>query len=133
VAAWNLVGVPAHLLERGAGSLFGGLWNLPMAEGSGRDAALAVLERAGVRGTLAAQPSARLEHVLTHRKLTVEVWEVNGASARADGDLRAVRLDELSAVGVSRLTHKALAAVVTRVASSDASRGKRRTRASRGA
>jgi A/G-specific adenine glycosylase len=100
----------ALLLDRGQGSLFGGLWNLPMTEGDGRDAALALCERAQLRGRLATRSPASVEHVLTHRKLHVQLWPLRDAVAKGGSALRAVPLPELDALGVSRLTHKALQA-----------------------
>jgi len=105
-------------LERGDGSLFGGLWNLPMAEGRGRVIAAALLAQSGLRGRLAPRPHGTLEHVLTHRKLELELWQassVRPAGAPPDASVRKpVRLTELAALGVSRLTRKALAVRLSR-------------------
>jgi A/G-specific adenine glycosylase len=95
-------------LDRGEGSLFAGLWNLPMAEGRGRKAANELLDRIGLRGSLATRAEATLEHVLTHRKLHVQLWRVQDAHASRTSKLRAVPLPELEQLGVSKLTHKAL-------------------------
>jgi A/G-specific adenine glycosylase len=103
---------PSVVLARGEGSLFGGLWNLPACEGEGRAAARALCEQLGVRGELDARPAAAVEHVLTHRKLDVRLWRVDAAALASDAaGLRAVPLGGLSALGVSRLTHKALDAL----------------------
>lgn len=96
------------LLVRGAAALFGGLWNLPMREGCGRKAALALCAELGQPArALAPQPAANFSHVLTHRKLEIELWRVQ-LDARAAGEGQRVQaraaLDEL---GISRLTHKA--------------------------
>jgi A/G-specific adenine glycosylase len=101
-------GALALLLDRGQGSLFGGLWNLPMTEGAGRDDALALCERAQLRGRLAARSTGAVEHVLTHRKLRVQLWPLRDAIAAKTSTLRLVPLRELDALGVSRLTQKAL-------------------------
>lgn len=106
-------------LAKGEGTLFGALWNLPMSEGRGRAAARALLEQSGLRGTLAARPCAEIEHVLTHRHFAVQLWVVSAARANAGSALRSVQLAELATLGVSRLTHKALAA-----ASPPAARGR---------
>jgi A/G-specific adenine glycosylase len=98
-------------LGRGEGGLFGGLWNLPMADGRGRAAARALLAGSALQGRLAARPEAELEHVLTHRRLQVQLWRVRDARAERGGPLRAVPVRELSALGISRLTHKALDAL----------------------
>jgi A/G-specific adenine glycosylase len=95
-------------LERGCGTLFSGLWNLPMAEGRGRRAASELLGRVAPRARVPERPCGQLEHVLTHRKLEVQLWQVR-ANAVAGSGLRAVRLDALHELGVSRLTRKALA------------------------
>jgi A/G-specific adenine glycosylase len=97
-------------LGKGAGSLFGALWNLPMSEGRGRAAARALLQSAGLEGMLAARACAEIEHVLTHRRFAVQLWVVAGARAPSSSALRAVPLAKLDTLGVSRLTHKALAA-----------------------
>jgi A/G-specific adenine glycosylase len=99
-------------LARGEGTLFGGLWNLPMADGHGRRAAQALLTRSGLRGRLAPRAHAEVEHVLTHRKLDVELWRVAvtaPASAPAS-PLAPVLLSQLRARGISQLTRKALEA-----------------------
>ncbi len=96
-------------LDRGQGSLFGGLWNLPMAEGRGRKAAAALLAHSGLQGRLAPRPAGSLEHVLTHRRLQLQLWRVSTARAAPACALRAVPLHALHELGVSRLTHKALA------------------------
>lgn len=113
-------------LQRGAGSLFGGLWNLPMAEGEGVAAARVALDAAGVAADLGAKPAATpaaslaatVEHVLTHRRLTVQVYRVDLGPAPADKMRHALREDvrfvlpaELPELGVSALTKKAIAAV----------------------
>ena len=97
-------------LGKGEGSLFGALWNLPMHEGRGRAAARALLERVGLEGMLAARACAEIEHVLTHRRFAVQLWVVADARAPSPCALRAVPLGKLDTLGVSRLTHKALAA-----------------------
>jgi adenine-specific DNA glycosylase len=98
------------LLVRGDGSLFGGLWNLPACEGRGRRVARELCARLELAGTLAPRRAGEVEHVLTHLRLQVELWRVDEATAAnaASPALRAVRATELDALGVSRLTRKAL-------------------------
>ncbi|MGD8863395.1 MAG: A/G-specific adenine glycosylase [Myxococcales bacterium] len=96
-------------LGRGGGALFGGLWNLPMAEGRGREAAATLARDSGLRGTLSKQAIGELTHVLTHRRLQVELWRMGGARARDGSELRAAPLDSLGELGVSKLTLKAAA------------------------
>ena len=106
----------ALYLKRGERGTFAGLWNLPMADGQGRAAARALCEREGLShaASLARRPAARLEHVLSHRQLKVELWALRGAKAAKGSALRAVTGGELSTLGVSQLTRKAIAAVARR-------------------
>jgi len=92
-------------LVKRAGALFGGLWELPVGEGHGRDEALAALRGAGIRSRLAGIPTGELEHVLTHRHMSVEVWKSTGARAT---QARWVGLDALDSVGTSRLTRRCI-------------------------
>jgi A/G-specific adenine glycosylase len=97
-------------LTRGERSLFAGLWNLPMAEGRGRGAAQELLERSGLAGALATRPSGALTHVLTHRRLELQLWRVNDAEPAASACAACpLELSALGSVGISRLTAKALA------------------------
>ncbi len=95
-------------LLRGEGALFGGLYGVPTAEGQGREAARRALRESGVRARLEPAARGRLEHVLSHRRLDVEVWRASAAVASAPAALHARgALDE---VGISRLTRKILCA-----------------------
>lgn len=97
-------------LNRASEGLFGGLWNLPMAEGNGRKQAVALMEALGLAGVLASRASRSIEHVLTHRRMRVQLWRV-ATTARADHDmLRCVPVHTLDTLGISRLTLKLLAA-----------------------
>jgi A/G-specific adenine glycosylase len=106
------------LLQRSAEGLFHGLWNLPMRDGHDRSAARALMRTLGLRGTLAKQPSATLEHVLTHRRLRIQLYPVALPALSTVGDALltragpATRLQaraRLSELGISSLTQKALA------------------------
>ncbi|MCZ7684010.1 MAG: A/G-specific adenine glycosylase [Sandaracinaceae bacterium] len=97
----------AVALARGERALFGGLYAPPMTEGRGREAALTALRFARVRARVEAEPAGALEHVLSHRVLDVEVWRASRPSTRA---CRVVAPSELSALGVSALTRRILAA-----------------------
>jgi adenine-specific DNA glycosylase len=110
-------------LTRSQGSLFGGLWGVPLAEvearGSAREqnqnradrhAAAALAEALGLRGELARRPTAQVEHVLTHRRMLVEVFELGAAEGEERADLKPVALARLSELGVAKLTRKILAA-----------------------
>lgn len=100
----------AAWLVRGDRALFGGLFAPPTAEGRGRAAARGALRRAGIEARLASTPAGELEHVLTHRRLHVEVWVARGARARRSATRQVVHVHGLRAVGVSRLTEKILVA-----------------------
>lgn len=99
-------------LVRGQGTLFGGLWGLPTADGDGREAAGRALEAAAIRARLADAPAGRVEHVLSHRRLDVSVWRATAARAPGGDALRAFEAEDLEAVGVSRLTRKLLSAAL---------------------
>jgi A/G-specific adenine glycosylase len=96
------------LLIHGAAALFGGLWNLPMREGRGRKSALALCAELGLAApALAARPVGDFSHVLTHRRLEIELWRAQlSAGAVREGQRVQVR-SALNELGVSRLTHKA--------------------------
>ncbi|MBX3269937.1 MAG: A/G-specific adenine glycosylase [Sandaracinaceae bacterium] len=98
----------AVALVKREGELFGGLWELPSAEGRGRAAARGALRTAGIGGRLGAAPVGVLEHVLTHRRLCVEVWRASAASVAGAGG-RLVERAALHEVGTSTLTRRCLA------------------------
>lgn len=100
-------------LVRGRGALFGGLWSPPMCEtdeGTDRAAARRALREQGIAARLGSQPHARVEHVLSHRRLDVGVWRATAARASRGAERRAVSLEELPSLGVSALTRKLLRA-----------------------
>jgi A/G-specific adenine glycosylase len=97
------------VLVRSPAGLFAGLWNLPMREGKTRSDALELLTELGVSAELAPKPVARLEHVLTHRHLHIQLFTGRVAAfAGATEQLRLQPRQDLSRVGVSALTRKAL-------------------------
>lgn len=95
-------------LIKGNQALFGGLWSVPMVEGRPRTA----LREAGLRAQLRSEPVGQLEHVLTHRRLRIDVYRATGARAEDTEGRRAFTLDDLGSVGVSTLTTKLLAAAL---------------------
>ncbi len=100
----------AVFLLRSDAALFGGLYGLPAREGEGRDAARAALTSAGLTATLERASAGEVLHVLTHRRLHVEVWRASRARVkRASERTRSVRRDALDTLGTSTLTHKVLA------------------------
>jgi A/G-specific adenine glycosylase len=97
------------VLVRSPAGLFAGLWNLPMREGKTRSDALELLTELGVSADLVPKPVARLEHVLTHRHLHIQLFTGRvTAFAGATEQLRLQPRQDLSRVGVSALTRKAL-------------------------
>jgi len=105
-------------LTRSEGSLFGGLWGCPLAEGSGRARARALADELALAGTLSTRKLGALTHVLTHRALTVEVYGLRAVQGREHGSLRKLDEDALATVGVATLTRKILAAAASAVPTS---------------
>jgi A/G-specific adenine glycosylase len=99
----------AAWLQRCDQALFGGLWNLPMLEGEGRDDAQEALRKAGLRGKLSSRKIGDVVHILSHRRMHVEVWTAVVTKERGTMTRRYVRHKALKALGVSRLTQKLLA------------------------
>lgn len=116
---WQLVGLiaaagvatagatPKVLLTRGDGSLFGGLWNLPMLDGHGLPDARALAEQLGAE-LQDARPLGTVKHVLSHRAIELQLWSAQAKPGPGGEALRLVAPDELKALGVSQLTRKAL-------------------------
>lgn len=102
---------PKLWLVRGDGALFGGLWGVPMAEGKGHATARGALQELGLTGRVGRERLSVVEHVLTHRRMTVEVYRATACEPKDGPHPRAAAFDEstLGAVGVSRLTEKLLA------------------------
>jgi A/G-specific adenine glycosylase len=96
-------------LARGERSLFGGLWNLPSVESHARAELQTALAALGLRGRLSAAPVGALQHVLSHRKLEVQLWRVDGARGKSGETLQPFALEALPGVGTSSLTRKLLA------------------------
>ena len=104
------------LARRVPDGLFGGLWEPPRLPTTDRYAAVARLERAlGVRVLLDDAPARKVEHVLTHRHLEVDVVTgtldgVPTSIASEDYDrVEIVAPTSLSRRGVSTLARKLLA------------------------
>jgi A/G-specific adenine glycosylase len=98
------------LLVRSDAGLFAGLWNLPMREGRGWQSAATLLAEHGVRAKLKRAPCAELDHVLTHRRLHIRLFVAELEQLEPKPELRLQPEAALHELGVSRLTHKALAA-----------------------
>lgn len=95
---------------RGQEALFAGLWNLPMAEGHGRAAAQKLMRASGLRGKLPTRAQTTLEHILSHRRLSVQLWCIPHVEHEGSSLLRRLRVRELGTLGTSRLTLKLIAA-----------------------
>jgi A/G-specific adenine glycosylase len=105
--------------RRPARALLGGLWELPggeVAAGASRRATLAAAwrERLGVSVAVGAH-RACVEHIFTHRRLTLDVFEVTGGELAAPSawytDARWCSLDALWELPLSRLSEKVFEAV----------------------
>jgi A/G-specific adenine glycosylase len=99
-------------LVRSKEALFRGLFGPPSAEGHGRDAAKRALRIAGASARVEAEPRATIEHVLTHRRLNVEVWRAKATRVHEDEERKLVALDALGTIGISKLARRILAAAV---------------------
>lgn len=91
-------------------SLFGGLWGVPMSEGEPREA----LRSAGLQARLRPKAIGKVEHVLSHRRMQIDVYRATGATADASPSRRGFQSDELDRVGISTLTKKLLATALVR-------------------
>jgi len=108
VALVAVSGTNEVLLARGEGSLFGGLWNLPMVEGRGLADARGLADQLGV--VLSAErPLGIVKHVLSHRAIELQLWPARAAGKPGTETRRLVALDALPSLGLSQLTRKALA------------------------
>lgn len=117
----SLVAVVARRGERVAmlrsdEELFGGLYGLPTAERDDDAAAAAAgaLQRAGVQARLNPAPIGEVQHVLSHRRLHVQVFVATHAHVAEGSRARLMGVDGNGVVneadiGVARLTHKLLA------------------------
>ena len=68
----------------------------------------------------------RVEHVLTHRKLTIDVYAMENVAGRARTHLKPVHLGELGGLGVATLTRKILALATTLSEPAERSRARER-------
>ncbi len=89
------------------GDLFKGLWSVPMQEGEGRGVARELADAHGA--SLSLSRARELVHVLTHRRLHVNVHQAGLSEAR--GASRLIDPEALEGIGVSTLTKKILASV----------------------
>lgn len=112
-------GASVLLARRRGDRLFGGLWEPPSLDGATK-AKAALLEAFGIAAA-DADKAGRVVHVLSHRKLTVDVHtanlarvpkEVPSALAETYDELRLVSVDTeaFGALGIATLARKILAA-----------------------
>lgn len=91
-------------LIKGDQPLFGGLWGVPMAEGDAR----AALRGAGLEARLRAKPIGQVDHLLTHRRLQIDVFLASAARGTKSNGAQLFTPESLQQVGVSTLTRKIL-------------------------
>jgi len=99
-------------LRRSEGPLFRSLWLPPfhVAEDSLKDraSALALLKDCGLSGRLAAKSEGRVEHTLSHRQLSAEVFRVVAVKGDSDDEFRSFARDEIDSVGIPSFARKLL-------------------------
>ncbi|HEX4354716.1 MAG TPA: NUDIX domain-containing protein, partial [Polyangiales bacterium] len=98
------------LLVRSEVALFGGLWNLPMREGDDLAVAEQLLEELGVNAQLDPKRLGAIEHVLTHRRMQLQLYAAEVRALSPSVNVRLQPRDRLAELGVSSLTTKTLAA-----------------------
>ena len=81
-----------------------------MVEGEPR----AALKELGIRARLDSTPVGSVEHVLTHRRLAIDVYRASRTSAAESRTLRGFLRSELDSVGISTLTRKILETALIR-------------------
>jgi len=98
-------------LVRSQQSLFGGLWGLPMIRRDRFDATdpRGALRAAGISARLDPERMGQVEHILTHRRLRIDVFRARAARGEETETRRRFRPSELERVGISTLTRKLLA------------------------
>ncbi len=102
------------LVRRPRGGLLGGMWALPgsleLGDAPPRQGLLAAFERTLGLRLSGGQELGSVVHVFTHRRLTLSVWEVEaeGEPGEAAPEHRWVPLEELAALGLPKLTRKAV-------------------------
>lgn len=108
-------GAEVLLLRRKRDRLFGGLWEPPSVEGTAA-ARRALASRFGAER---AKAVGRVVHVLSHRKLTIDVVRAEVAEAALSVDLpddydaaRFAAASDLEALGIATLARKILAAAM---------------------
>lgn len=105
------------LVRRPEGTLLSGLWELPTTRDGEDLAALArrVTALVGEDVRLAAAPARSFRHTITHRRITVDVYEVEvpalaAVAERGEPGVVWIRRHDLRDFGVSSMTRKAFGA-----------------------
>jgi len=98
-------------LVRSQQGLFGGLWGLPMIRRDQFDDAdpRRALHDACISARLNREPIGRVEHILTHRQLQIDLFRATAAKGEETETRRRFAQAELGSVGISALTKKLLA------------------------
>jgi len=98
-------------LVRSQQSLFGGLWGLPMISRDAFDETdpQGALREAGISARLDPEPIGRVEHVLSHRRMQIDLFRASAARGKETPTRRRFSPTELQRVGISTLTRKLLA------------------------
>ena len=95
-------------LKKGENELFSGLYNVPSEEGEGRAVAENLLRCEGVKAKLEQSSRGSFTHVLTHRRLFVEVWVAHVTAANA-ARVAMYSRDERTKLGIAKLSEKIFA------------------------
>ncbi|MGB8330002.1 MAG: A/G-specific adenine glycosylase [Polyangiales bacterium] len=103
-------------LVRSQERLFGGMWGLPMIRRDSFDQTdpLGALRAAGISARLDSEPIGRVQHVLTHRRMQIDLFRANAATGEETETRRRFAPAELQSVGISALTRKLLASTPSR-------------------
>ena len=101
-------------LVRSEQNLFGGLWGVPMIAREAFDLrdAREALRDSGISAKLEPEARSHVEHVLSHRRLKVDVFRGKAAHGTETAKRRRFTSKQLAEVGISTLTKKILAAAL---------------------
>ena len=99
-------------LQKSEVPLFQGLWNPPFIETSegiaGRKEVQRLLRDLGLKARLNKEPAGRGEHLLTHRRLRVQVWRALGTKGTLRDGLRSFEVKTISELGISAFGRKVI-------------------------
>ena len=102
-------------LVRGESNLFGGLWGFPMLahDRPGDGDPGRVLRSVGLSARLRTEAVSTIDHILSHRRLRVDVYVAKAARGQVTDGRRSFVRGDLDSVGISSLTKKILEATDT--------------------